>query len=300
MHKEGLIYDITHPDFDPAAFMSTTFENPFLALDVYKMGHMVQYAPGTTKVYSYLTTRSDKTFNKAVFFGAGYYLQKFFSKKLEPWMAEEFILHVTVILGSCSEEVAAKARALAKLGYIPLEMKAVPEGTVIGVHNVLLTMTNTHHEFPWAVGFWESLIIKLWYPITVASCSYKYRLLVNKFFDLTVDPDFYFLKDWTVHDFGYRGDTTEEGAALSGVAHLLSFLGSDTVPALNCARAYYHANIKRDIIMGSVPASEHSVMTSFISTSKREIEESYQMKITYDDNNNIISEEEIPSLTSQK
>ena len=263
MHKEGLIYDINHPDFDPAVFMSTTEENPFLALDVYKMGHMVQYAPGTTKVYSYLTTRSDKTFAKAVFFGDGYYLQKFFSKKLEPWMAEEFILHVENILGSCSPDVAAKARALAKLGYIPLEIKSVEEGTVIGVHNVLMTMTNTLPEFPWAVGFWESLIIKVWYPITVASCSYKYRKLVDKFFDKTVDPELYFLKDFTVHDFGYRGDTTEEGAALSGVAHLISFLGSDTVPAFNCARKYYHANYKRETIMASVPASEHSVMCSF-------------------------------------
>lgn len=263
MYKEGLIYDINDPRFDPAAFMSTTEENPFLALDVYKMGHMSQYAPRTNKVYSYLTTRSDKTFDFSVFFGGGYYYQKFLSKRLEPWMAEEFIYHVQNILGSCSPDVAAKARALAQLGYIPLEIKSVEEGTVIGIHNVLMTITNTHPDFPWAVGFWESLIIKLWYPITVATCSYKYRKLVNKMFAQTVDPEFYWLKDWTVHDFGYRGDTTEEGAALSGVAHLLSFLGSDTVPAFNCARKYYHANPKRYPIMGSVPASEHSVMCSF-------------------------------------
>jgi nicotinamide phosphoribosyltransferase len=263
MHTIGLIYNVTHPNFDPSVFMSTTEENPMLALDVYKMGHMVQYAPGTTKVYSYLTTRSDKTFDKTVFFGTGYYLKRYFSKKLEPWMAEEFIYHVQNILGSCSAEVALKARALCQLGYIPLEMKAVEEGTVMGIHNVLMTITNTHPDFAWAVGFWESLFIKLWYPITVASCSYKYRKLVDRYFDLTVDPEMYFLKDWTVHDFGYRGDQSEEGAALSGVCHLISFLGSDTVPAFNFARKFYNANPKRDAIMGSVPASEHSVMCSF-------------------------------------
>lgn len=244
--------------------------NPLLLTDCYKLGHMEQYAPGTTKVYSYLTTRSDKTFDKAVFFGLQYYLKKYLSTPLEPWMADEFISVRNSILGSTSAEVEKKIRALCDLGYFPLEVKAVEEGSILGVQNVLMTLTNTRPDFHWVVGFVESLILKVWYPITVASCVFKYRQLVNKHYENTVDADQYFLKDFTVHDFGYRGDSSEEGAALSGVAHLISFLGSDTVPAFNFAREYYHADPTRETIMLSVPASEHSVMCSYLKNNELE------------------------------
>lgn len=243
--------------------MNNLQRNPLLLTDAYKLGHMEQYAPGTTKVYSYLTTRSDKTFDQAVFFGLQFYMQEYLSVKLELWMAEEFIQVRNHILGSTSPAVEEKIRALCNLGYFPLEIKAVEEGSILGIQNVLMTITNTRPEFYWVVGLVESLILKLWYPITVASCCHKYRKLVNKYFDVTVDDDMHFLKDFTVHDFGYRGDSSEEGAALSGVAHLLSFLGSDTIPAFNFARKYYYADPSREPIMLSVPASEHSVMCSY-------------------------------------
>lgn len=243
---------------------SSTKENPLLGVDVYKCGHMEQYAPGTTKVYSYLTTRSDKTFDKVVFFGLQYYLKEYLSTRLEPWMADEWLENRKYILGYNSPEVEVQIRKLCGLGYFPLEIKAVEEGSVLGVHNVLMTITNTRPDFHWVVGFIESLILKLWYPITVASCVHKYRKLVDRYFELTVDPEMHFLKDYTVHDFGYRGDTTEEGAAISGAAHLLSFIGSDTVPSFNFVRKYYYADPTREIIMQSVPASEHSVMCSYL------------------------------------
>jgi nicotinamide phosphoribosyltransferase len=239
-----------------------TKQNPLLALDCYKLGHGMQYAPGTTKVYSYLTARSDKQFDRSVFYGLQYYLKEYFTIKLEPWMGEELIEHYGLILGPCPEQMASKIRALCQLGYYPLEIKAVEEGTVMPVRNVLMTITNTHPDFYWVVGFVESLILKAWYPITVASCCYDYRRIVEQYYKETVDENMYFLKDFTVHDFGYRGDSSEEGAALSGVAHLLSFLGSDTVPALKFALEYYNAD-KTKPIMLSVPASEHSVMCSF-------------------------------------
>jgi len=242
--------------------MSITKNNPLLALDVYKLGHMSQYAPGTNKVYSYLTARSDKNFDKTVFYGLQYYLKEYFSIKLEPWMGEELIEHYGLILGPCPVDVQQKIRSLCKLGYFPLEIKAVEEGTVMPVRNVLMTITNTHPDFFWATGFVESLILKVWYPITVASCCYSYRQIIEKYWEQSVDPDMYFLKDFAVHDFGYRGDSSEEGAALSGVAHLMNFLGSDTVPALKFALEYYNAD-KTQPIMLSVPASEHSVMCSF-------------------------------------
>jgi len=242
--------------------MTITKNNPLLGTDIYKAGHMLQYKKGVDKVYSYLMARTDKTFNKTVFFGLQYYLKEYLSIKLTPEMGEEFLKYMKMILGSDSEDVENKIRALCKLGYFPVEIKAVEEGTIMPVRNVLMTITNTHPDFYWVVGFIESLILKVWYPITVASTSYRYRELVEQYFDETVTDDLMFLKDFTVHDFGYRGDSSEEGAALSGSAHLVSFLGSDNIPALPFSIQYYNADATKPIMM-SVPASEHSVMCSF-------------------------------------
>lgn len=240
-----------------------TQRNPLLALDVYKMGHLEQYVPGCNMVYSYLLARSDKKFEKTVFFGLQYYLKQYLSVRLEPWMAEEFLKYRSKILGTPnSSEIERKIRALCALGYWPLRIKAVPEGTVMETRNVLMTMVNTHPDFYWAVGYVESLVLKVWYPTTVASCSYAYRKTVDAYFAATVDDSLHFLKQFSVHDFGYRGDSSEEGAALSGVAHLLSFTGSDTVPALPFAEQFYGAR-DDELVMASVPASEHSVMCSF-------------------------------------
>jgi nicotinamide phosphoribosyltransferase len=215
--------------------VSNTKENPLLALDVYKMGHMEQYIQGCNKVYSYLIARSDKTFDKTVFFGLQYYLKEYLSTPITPELGEEFLVYRKAILGSNSEDVEKKIRSLCKLGYFPLEIKSVEEGTVMPVRNVLMTIVNTNDEFHWVVGFVESLLLKLWYSITVASCCYKYRGIVEKYFNETVDKQMHFLKDFTVHDFGYRGDSSEE---------------------------YYNSKIS-DPIMYSVPASEHSVVCSF-------------------------------------
>jgi nicotinamide phosphoribosyltransferase len=236
--------------------------NILLATDVYKLGHMEQYKPGVNKVYSYLTARSGKNFDKTVFFGLQYYLERYLTQPITPEMGKELLEYRKRILGSNSPDVESKVRQLCQLGYLPLEIKAVPEGTVMPTGNVLLTITNTLPEFYWVVGFVESILLKLWYSITVASCVYKYRTVVDDAFERTVDESLHFLKDFTVHDFGYRGDGSEEGAAISGAAHIISFMGSDTVPAFPFVVEYYGANID-DPVMLSVPASEHSVMCSF-------------------------------------
>jgi nicotinamide phosphoribosyltransferase len=234
--------------------------NPFLGTDCYKMGHMQQYAPGVNKVYSYLMARSSKTFDKAQFIGFQYYLKEYLSMRLKPEMAEEFIENRNAILGGNSDDINRKIRSLANLGYFPLEIKAVEEGSILPVRNALMTITNTDPEFYWVVGFVESLLLKVWYPITVATTSLFYRETVEKFFKETVSEDQYGLKTFMVHDFGYRGDTSEEGAALSGMCHLANFLGSDTVVARKFAQLYYRAT---EPVMLSVHASEHSVMCSF-------------------------------------
>lgn len=268
--------------------------NILLATDVYKLGHMLQYKPGVHKVYSYLIARSDKNYDKTVFFGLQYYLKRYLSKPITHDMGDELIKYYKLILGGIPPEAEQKIWSLCDLGYLPIEIKAVPEGTVMPVRNVLLTITNTHPDFHWVVGFVESILLKIWYSITVASTCYKYRTLVDSSFAKSVDESMMFLRDYTVHDFGYRGDTSEESAAISGVAHILSFAGSDTIPAYPFAVEYYDANTDDDV-MNSVPASEHSVMMSFGSAENEEIDEEYYVEQIIDDSGNIISEVEIPN-----
>jgi nicotinamide phosphoribosyltransferase len=237
--------------------------NPLIALDVYKMGHMMQYKPGCERVYSYLIARTDKTYKETVFFGLQYYLKKYLTIKLTKAHLDEFIQVYESILGKCPEPIITKLTELVELGYFPLRIRAVPEGSVIPVKNVLMTIENTHKDFYWTVGFIESLILKIWYTISVATTSYNYKKIVDDYFSSTVDKELYFLKPFMVHDFGYRGDTSEESASISGVAHLLTFSGSDTVSCLPYAVKYYGAKYNDPTLMQSVTASEHSVMCSF-------------------------------------
>ena len=236
--------------------------NPLLATDVYKMGHMEQYKQGTTEVYSYLIARTDRMYSHTVFFALRYWAKTYLSRTLTSSMGEEFLENRKAILGSNSSEVERKIRALCKLGYFPIEIKAVKEGTVMPVRNVLMTLRNTLPEFEWVPGFIESLILKIWDAITTASCSFTYRQIVDAMYERTVSSDLMFLKEFAVHDFGYRGSKSEEEAEITGGAHLLSFTGSDTVPAREWLIRNYDADRKSPFIL-SVPASEHSVMCSF-------------------------------------
>lgn len=234
--------------------------NVLLQTDVYKMGHMEQYAPGTNFVYSYLTARSNKHFSDMVFFGLQYYLREYLSRPISTRNVTEFLSDRESILGiKTSDDVLNKMLSLARLGYWPLNIKALPEGSRVPIKTAMMTICNTRPEFYWCVGLVESLILKVWYPSTVATCCRQYRDIAEKYWRQSVGH----LNgiDYSVHDFGYRGDSSVEGAALSGAAHLLSFKGSDTVPALRFCRDYYYAT--DDGIMGSVPASEHSVMCSY-------------------------------------
>lgn len=235
-------------------------KNLLLCTDVYKQGHMQQYPEGTTKVYSYLTARSDKKIPFTVFFGLQYYIKEYLMKPVTQEDVAEAVFYRNQILGSCPQDVTQKWSKLAELGHIPLEIKAVEEGSIMPCKNVLMTVTNTHPDFYWLVGYAESLLLKVWNTITVASYSKKLHNLTSAFARDTSDSEF--LVPFLVHDFGYRGVSSEETAALSGAAHLVNFLGTDTIPAVKFVHDYYAPKTK-DPIGLSVPASEHSVMCAF-------------------------------------
>jgi nicotinamide phosphoribosyltransferase len=236
-------------------------KNLLLCTDIYKLGHMEQYKPGTTKIWSYLTARKDDKIPFTVFFGLQYYLKEYLSLPITQENADEFFQYREMVLGMpASKDVQDKIQNLVKLGYLPIEIKAVPEGEVMPCKQILMSITNTIDGFGWCVGFIESLILKIWNTITVASYSRKIYLLCHKFSSETCDNPSHI--PFQIHDFGYRGVSSEETAQLSGAAHLLNFLGTDTIPAIKFLKEYYNADIKSPIGL-SVPASEHSVACSY-------------------------------------
>ena len=235
--------------------------NLLLQTDVYKFGHKDQYPPGTNKVYSYLESRGSREdgLDYTVFFGLQYYLMKYL-RVVTHEDVDEYEEVASGILGWDNINVK-QFRELADLGYIPIQIKAVPEGTVMPLKNALMTITNTHEDFAWLVNYVETLLMKLWLPITVASNSYRFRRMMNGWADRTVGNRDHV--PFQLHDFGYRGCGSEESAAIAGAAHLLSFLGTDTTAAVCFLRDYYDAaNGDRPIGL-SVPASEHSVMCAW-------------------------------------
>lgn len=242
-------------------------KNLLLMTDVYKLGHMRQYKPGTTKVYSYLCARSTKKYNDALFFGLQPYL-KMLETPITMEDGKELEEYYSMILGGpVPIDVSMKIYNLCKLGYVPLEIKAVPEGTIIDNKNVLATVTNTLPEFYWVVGFFESLLLKVWAPTTVATKSLQFKRIAKKYTDETSTADF--LMPFLVHDFGYRGVSSEETAELCGAAHLVNFCGTDTVPAVKFMKEVYHGE---GLIGASVPATEHSIHCSFGPSAENEIE----------------------------
>lgn len=233
-------------------------KNLLLATDVYKLSHMQAYPEGTTKVYSYLVARSGKVLPNVVFYGLQYYLKEYLTRPITHADVDEFLEYRKYILGGTSDDIVKKVRALADLGYVPLEIKAVEEGTILPVKNVLMTMTNTHPDFYWVVGFFESLLLKVWNTSTVASYCDKLHNLTKKFSDITCDNGGHL--PFAIHDFGYRGCSSEETSELAGSAALIRSLGTDTITAVKFVKEYYGAT---EPIGLSVFATEHSVMCAF-------------------------------------
>lgn len=231
--------------------------NLLLSTDVYKVGHGDQYPAGTNKVYSYLCARKDfgKTeVDKIIFFGLQYYLQKYLMKCPTHSDVSEFE-KIYQNIAPLSNQTIHRMRKLANLGYLPLRIKALPEMREYPLQISLMTITNTHPDYYWLVNYIEGLMLKLWYPCSVATRSKQYYDLARKYSSLTCDSDVHL--PYAVHDFGYRSVSSEESAGIGGAAHLLNFAGSDTILGEYVLQKYYGQSKAK-----SVAASEHSVMCS--------------------------------------
>ncbi len=232
--------------------------NFLLRTDSYKFTHWKQYPPNTTAIYSYLESRGGM-FPATVFFGLQYYLKAYVQG---PVFAEQDIAQADEF---CRQHFGRDlfnrdgwTRLLQKHGgCLPVRIRAVPEGSVVSNLNVLATIENTDPDFPWLTNYLETLLLKVWYPTTVATLSREIKKIIKGFLERTGDPA---LLPFKLHDFGYRGVSSEETAAIGGAAHLVNFMGTDTVAGIILLQDYYHTKSMPGF---SIPASEHSTITAW-------------------------------------
>ena len=205
--------------------------NPLMAIDIYKAGHMRFYKPGTTSIYSGMVPRSNKKYDRAVFVGLQPKL-KVLAQPITFEHGQEFFEYWEEILDTKPpQDVVEKINAIVELGYFPICIKAVAEGTIIDTGNVVVTVKETIPGFHWCVGLLESFLLKVWSPTSVATLSNKYFELASKYTEETSDSGF--LLPFLVHDFGYRGASSEQTAEEAGAANLMvGWYGTDTVPAV--------------------------------------------------------------------
>ena len=249
-----------------------------LNVDGYKTGHYAQYPEGTELVYSNWTPRGSRIdgVDKVVLFGLQYYIKEYLQTQfhanffVEPKqdvidnykrMMDNYLGPDMVSLDHISD--------LHDLGYLPVHIRALPEGSRVPIGCPMFTITNTVPEFYWLTNMLETSISNtLWLPCTAATIAHRNRKLLDEFADQTgADKS---LIPFLAHDFSMRGMGSMESARLSGAAHLLSSLGTDTVPAIEFLENYYNADSSQAPIGLSVPATEHSVMCMGTEDGERE------------------------------
>jgi nicotinamide phosphoribosyltransferase len=245
--------------------------------DSYKVGHAQQYPEDMTGAYAYFESRGGK-YAETIFFGLQYYLYDYLSGRTvdddEIQFAEKFW---SDHFGRQDYFQAERWYRLCEKhdGMLPLLIKAVPEGMLVPTGNVLFTVENTDPEFAWLVGYVETLLMKVWYPTTIETQSFDIKRRLASLRDAYSDSRDGL--DFMVHDFGYRGATSEESAGIAGAAHLLSFLGTDTTAGIRMLQRYYTDPWGNPMKMygHSVPATEHSIILAFSEQSEQEAYEHY-------------------------
>lgn len=246
--------------------------NFILLSDGYKYSHHKFYSPGTSKIYSYMESRGHrgKVFNEVVSAGQNYFIKRYLTGQL--FTQEELDTAAEHLEQSTGrKDVFDKPKFqkwLDERGAIaPIRIKSAPEGMIIPVHNVLMTVENTDDEdggtgeFAWVTNFLESLLLEIWYPVTVATISREVKKTIKKYFLLTSDlvgDALEITMQFILNDFGFRSVGSPESAAIGGMAHLINFLGSDNEHAADMVRRYYNTTT---VYAKTIPATEHSIMT---------------------------------------
>jgi nicotinamide phosphoribosyltransferase len=228
-------------------------DNILLDTDSYKLSHWSQYPPNTTSMFSYLESRGGK-YASTVMFG----LQPIL-KRLEGGFTAGDIEEARAFASAHEEPFNYEGwtRCLNKhAGRLPVKIRAVPEGMVVPTSNILMSVESTDPEFFWIVSWLETLLLRIWYPITVATQSYYIKKLIMSYLERTSDDPKGEI-GFKLHDFGSRGVSSYESACIGGAAHLVNFMGSDTIAGIRYANHHY----KHQMAGFSIPATEHSTIT---------------------------------------
>lgn len=244
--------------------------NPMLLIDFYKAVHAEMLPKGITKSVSYFTPRMSRVdrWNYVVHFGLqgflktyliDYFNLEFFSRPEEEIMAEYTrIMDAALGRGSYNPEKIAK---LHRLGYLPIEVVSLPEGTRVPMHVPIFGITNTHPDFAWLPQSLESLIsAEMWHPMIAATVGDTYREIVEYWYDMTCDDGV--PKARALGNFDFRGEECLESAVKAAAGWGLSFLNTATVPAIPYLERYYNCDCTKEPVLFGAPSTEHSVMCS--------------------------------------
>lgn len=244
--------------------------NPMLLIDFYKAVHAEMLPKNITKSVSYFTPRMSRVnrWDSVVMFGLQGFIKKylieyfnaeFFNKPFDEAIGEyKRIMDAT--LGKDAYKIE-KIEKLHKLGYLPIQIIALPEGTRVPMHVPMFGITNTHPDFAWLPQSLESLIsAESWHPMIAATVGYTYREIVNKYYDLTCDDNIPRAKALGAFDF--RGEESLESAIKAGAGWCMSFLNTATVPVIPYLESVYNCDCTKEPVAFGSPSTEHSVMCS--------------------------------------
>ena len=250
--------------------MSAKKTNPMLLIDFYKAVHAEMLPKGITKSVSYFTSRMSriKRWDKVVMFGLqgfiktyliDYFNEEFFGRPFDE-VIEDYKRIMDNALGSEAYKIE-KVEKLHHLGYLPIEIVALPEGTLVPMHVPMFGITNTHPEFAWLPQSLESLIsAESWHPMIAATVGYTYRQIVNEYYDKTCDDNI--PRARALGAFDFRGKESVESAVKAGAGWCLSFLNTATVPTIPYLEANYDCDCTKEPVAFGSPSTEHSVMCS--------------------------------------
>lgn len=230
--------------------------NLILNTDSYKVSHFAQYPAGTAFVSSYIESRGG-VYPQTVFFGLQAFLKEYLSQPISAADIDEAEV-ISAAHGVPFNRPGWEHILKVHNGFLPIEIEAVAEGSVVPTGNVLVQVMNTDSDCAWLTSYIETALLRaIWYPTTVATVSWNCRNIIARYLSETADSSEGL--PYKLHDFGSRGASSEESAALGGLAHLVNFMGTDTLSAIMAARRYYGA----DMAGFSIPAAEHSTITSW-------------------------------------
>ena len=231
-------------------------KNIILNTDSYKASHYLQYPPKSEFVSSYIEARGGE-FEEVLFFGLQAFIKEYlltpFRQNDIDEAKEIFKAHGVPFNLEGWQYILDKYN-----GYLPIKIEAIPEGVVVPTKTALVQVINTDPKVPWLTSYIEtSLLRAIWYPTTVATISWRIKRLIREYL-IKTDENIEGL-EFKLHDFGSRGVSSRESAEIGGMAHLINFMGTDTISAIVATKKYYNC----EMAGFSIPAAEHSTITSW-------------------------------------